>query len=220
MARVDHAGIVGHDVEAMRTAFQDAGFDVSPAAILRDRDGNSLGQTSAHILFADSYIELSAPLPGETSHLTPLVGDTMRLAILALRSDDLATDHARYLAQGLTGGPPRRAARPVGDATAHFAWFALENLCVPDVLVAIVEHLTPELVFAPAGFRHPNGARCLTDISLAQADSRIASISERGARLSVDRRLAPQESRLTVTTDGAPADYRFGHVMLRTVAHD
>ena len=67
---VDHIGILGADIDALVDEFRGLGFSiVGPAELTAiDADGTQrgLGQHSAHIMFADTYIELTSvvePLP-------------------------------------------------------------------------------------------------------------------------------------------------------------
>ena len=168
---LDHAGILGSDIDVMVTAFREIGFVVSDPQELMGRDPGGepigLGQWSAHVLFVDSYIELTAvPERSPQHHLARYfeLGDGPRLILFA--TGDAKAEQSR-LAGARTHDVPlrphevQRASRTdarTGEE-ARFSWFGLDADAFPEALVAFVEHRTPELVFrAPRG-GHPNAAR-------------------------------------------------------------
>lgn len=162
--RVDHVGIVVRDLAAEVAAWRARGFAVSEPVPLMGSDASGrpvpLGQSSAHVVFANGYVELSSPHPGANNHLEPYLarGEGVRILVLATADADAA--RAR-LAVRRAVSPVMAAARAVvveGTARmAGFRWFPLPFDIVPGVLSAVVEHLTPEIVFHPSLARHPNG---------------------------------------------------------------
>jgi hypothetical protein len=140
-----------------------------------------VGQRSVHVMFADSYLELTAVSPGALpEHLRPYL-DRSGLIILALRVDHAATAHQRLLATPLTLTAACRSERPVAYAApaaqgmAAFCWFMCAATEFPEMLVCFVEHLTPDLVFQPAVCQHDNGASGLARVFLLAADPIQAS---------------------------------------------
>ncbi|MCX7326367.1 MAG: VOC family protein [Hyphomicrobiales bacterium] len=167
---VDHIGVVVHDLAAEVAAWRGCGFAVSDPVALMGVDGEGrpvpLGQASAHVVFENSYVELSSPDPGSGNHLEPYLahGEGVRILVLATADAEAA--------RSSVGAPEVRSAsrRVIIDGkaqTARFRWFPLPADLVPATLSAVVEHLTPDLVFHPSLVVHPNGARQLTRILAA-----------------------------------------------------
>jgi hypothetical protein len=162
--RVDHVGIVVRDLAAEVAAWRAQGFSVSEPVPLMGSDASGrsvpLGQSSAHVVFANAYVELSSPHPGANNHLEPYLarGEGVRILVLATKDADAARER---LAVRRAVSPVMAASRAVvvegTGRMAGFRWFPLPFDIVPGVLSAVVEHLTPEIVFHPSLARHPNG---------------------------------------------------------------
>lgn len=171
-APVDHIGFVVADLAREVAAWRARGFAVSdPEALTAldpDGHGRPLGQMSAHAVFKNAYIELSAPIAGANNHLEPFLalGEGARIVVFAAQNAEKAHDAAARA--GIAASPPMIAGRSValgGSAKiARFRWFRLADHIWPGVLCAVVEHLTPELVFHPGLITHPNGARRLSGL--------------------------------------------------------
>ncbi len=163
--RVDHIGIVVRDLAAEVAAWRARGFMVSEPVPLMGSDASGrpvpLGQSSAHVVFANAYVELSSPHPGANNHLEPYLarGEGVRILVLATSCADAA--RARLAARWPAVAPVMAASRAVlvegTERVATFRWFPLPFDILPGVLSAVVEHLTPESVFHPSLSRHPNG---------------------------------------------------------------
>lgn len=160
---IDHIGLALRDIEAEVAAWRGLGFIVSdPAQLFSTVQGEMrpLGQISAHVVFANAYVELSAPVPGAGNHLEPFLaaaGEGVRILVHA--TDDIRAAH-----RAIGDAPePRLSARrvilPGGAQEARFLWFPLPVPSLPDALCAVVEHLTPGIVFHPSLWAHPNGFR-------------------------------------------------------------
>ncbi|MBM3526388.1 MAG: VOC family protein, partial [Alphaproteobacteria bacterium] len=161
---VDHIGVVVRDLEREIAAWRALGFHVSnPVPLMgRDEKGRAvpLGQSSAHIVFANTYVELSSPVPGSGNHLERylVLGDGVRILVLA--ADDAGSARAALAPHGPDMAAPRDATRAIEIAgradVARFVWFPLPIDVIPGVLSAVVQHLTPELVFHPSLVAHAN----------------------------------------------------------------
>lgn len=221
---VDHLGLVVPDVAPAIDFFRTRGFALTEPTPLQG-DRGPLGQVSAHLMLPNAYLEISAPIPGAGNHLDPYLARGPGLRILALASDDIVRDHARLDATGLAAGPPRPSARRValaaGPATARFEWFPLRADAWPEVLVAVVRHLTPEIAFAPELCRHPNGAVRLSDV-VAEGDWSAAATAYDGGDPPAFRSMpAPRTAilGLSIAVPGAmPAVEAGDGFCLRTVA--
>ena len=201
---IDHVGIVVSRCEPVVALLRNHGFQVSDPQPLLGPDG-PLGQTSAHCVFANGYIEISAPGPQGDNHLLPLLAMGEGIRILALRSANATGDHARLLGQRLVAGPVREASRalalPEGPMIARFQWFPVTDV-LPGVLVAVVQHRDAEMVFAPALRAHPNGAKILHDVLLATAATALAPLATAAgdaAQALISPRAAVSVHGLTVT---------------------
>ena len=172
---VDHLGVVVRDLDREVAAWRGHGFRVSDPAPLMSHDANGvpvpLGQRSAHIVFENGYVELSSPIVGSGNHLEPYLraGEGVRILVLATR--DAAASHAlvsaRWPNTTAIGSAERRVMIDGAAHTARFRWFPLPVDIVPGVLSAVVQHLTPQLVFHPSFVDHGNGL-CRLDSVLAR----------------------------------------------------
>jgi hypothetical protein len=195
---LDHVGLVGGDMAAMRNAYIALGFAPTEPKALMARDPvtgtqRSLHQESCHLVFQSGYVELSAlGHAPPTHHLASYAGRYDGLHILALASGALAGLHDHLTAAGLAVSPLRFAARDItyGErhGSAQFEWFMLDPAASPDSLLCFVHHLTPELVFQTAVQRHPNTACRLLGVTYLTAD--LASSASVFARLA-DAPLSP-----------------------------
>jgi hypothetical protein len=162
---IDHLGVAGRDVQGLIQLYSDLGFRITPKQELMATDDSgavvSLGQQSAHVMFGDSYLELTA-VPGalEGHHLGAYLSRFSGLHILALAAGDAEAVHRRLESEGLELGPLQLAQREVNygsGGTARFCWFQAMASQLPSALICLVEHQTPELVFQDEMTTHPNG---------------------------------------------------------------
>lgn len=182
---VDHVGLVVADVGVTVTAFRKLGFQVSdPVGLLAtDAAGKTspLGQDSAHIVFDNAYLEISAPHPGSGNHLEPYLALGAGIRILCLASNDLAADYPSLSHAKLAVSPMLGSARAVQigqtERFARFRWCAIRPDLWPGVLVAIVEHLDRDIVFAPELRTHPNGARRLIEVAASPGESDLRPLA-------------------------------------------
>ena len=182
---LDHVGWLVQDLAVAATAFAELGFAATRPGILKTGSADStavdVGQRSAHVMFADTYLELTALASGAgPEHLQPYL-DRSGLIILALRVDSAAIAHQALQRTSLTVTAVSRSERPVAyDAPARqgmaaFHWFMCVPAEFPEMLVCCVEHLTPELLFQPDVYEHDNGARALRSVFVLEPDPSAAS---------------------------------------------
>ncbi len=172
---VDHVGILAASIGSLVSNYRKLGFRVIGPADLKAVDeggkARSLGQQSAHIMFADTYIELtavSAPAPGH--HLSAFLDGSDGLRLLILRATDIESSRRRCADAGLDPGAIQKATREIGygkPGTARFRWFALPVSKYPEALVCFVQHETFETVFQRRVTDHQNGATGLSRILVA-----------------------------------------------------
>lgn len=168
--QIDHVGLLAPDIDALAAEFRDLGFTIVGPTELASIDDTGhrtgLGQHSAHVMFGNDYIELTAvDMPAPDHHLAHFLRPPWGMRLLLPRCDDIGRVHSRCEASELNPSPIYTAARKLDynrGAEARFNWFAFPTTEWPDVLLAYVQHLTPELVFDPRVCQHENGARGLT----------------------------------------------------------
>ncbi|WP_293859989.1 VOC family protein [uncultured Alsobacter sp.] len=164
---IDHIGIVVQDLAAEVAAWRAAGFRVSDPEPLMGRSGEGqavpLGQSSAHVVFENGYVELSSPVPGSGNHLEPYLAKGEGVRILVLAAADAPAARAALLRDWPGVPDVREASREVvlADAArrARFSWFPLPFDVVPGVLSAVVQHHSRDIVLHPSLCTHPNGLR-------------------------------------------------------------
>ncbi len=169
---VDHVGVLASAIDAVVEQYRWLGFGVVGPAELSgvDADGTvvSLGQQSAHVMFADSYIELTAVSnPSPDHHLAEFLGEPFGLRLVILRSGDIELSRERCARGALEPGAVNVASRRIDygrPGTARFRWFALPKHRFPEALVCYVQHDTHDTVFQPEVAAHNNGAVGLSRI--------------------------------------------------------
>lgn len=178
LSAIDHLGVVGRDIAAMTAAYKRLGFTpTDPVPLMGELDGKPvpLGQDSAHLIFADSYVELSGVTSEDPGHhLAPWLAKRHGLHILALGSEDAAANHAALAATGLTVPDVQNAGRYVDYGSNHgdaqFRWFKIPDDLGAEGFLCMVEQVTPEIVFQPPADGHPNGALGVTGVTVLTED--------------------------------------------------
>jgi hypothetical protein len=173
-AAIDHLGVVGRDIAIMIDAYVRLGFSPTepvPLMGMIDEQPTPLGQDSAHLIFADSYVELSGVTSTDPAHhLAPWLKRRKGLHILALGSDDAVASHSALESHGLDVPAVQDAGRHVTYGTHHgdaaFKWFKAPDALGDEGFVCLVEQITPELVFQPPENGHPNGALGVTGVTI------------------------------------------------------
>lgn len=167
---LDHVGWLVEDLDAARRQFEGFGFAVSPTAELSTGDDV---QYSAHVVFADTYLELTSFRGAIPAHLAPYA-NSFGLKILALRSDAAADYHELLGKRGLALTPLAHSRRQVDSGEwARFCWFMAEPRAFPDVLVCGVEHETPNVVFPDPPAEQHNGATRLAEVLLLAPEPQL-----------------------------------------------
>ncbi len=177
---LDHVGFVARDMQAMRAAWQQLGFQpTEPRLLMAGRRGTpeyrSLEQESCHVVLQHGYIELSAVLTDSAAHhLAAWSGRGAGMHILALGTDDVDATRAACSRRGLPVTMPADATRRIDYGERHgdarFRWFMLQPQAAPEGLVCFVHNHTPELVFQPAATAQPNGALALSEVCVSTSD--------------------------------------------------
>ena len=174
---LDHVGLVGPDIEAMIAAYAALGFTVTPRQELMGRDSSGqllpLGQQSAHVMFRETYIELTAFAPRPDHHLMPYAQRYDGIHILALASDDAQASHRQLAETGIAPQPVAEAARDVvygKTGQAQFRWFAVAPDDFPEGLVCVGDQAPPDLVFPASAMAPTNKARAIPSLYVSAED--------------------------------------------------
>ena len=214
---LDHVGWLIDDLGAARAALTSLGFSVTAPGTLKTGQANheteDVGQHSAHVMFPDTYLELTSVLPGaRPPHLQPYMDSGGGLIILALRVGQAAAAQRSLGDLGISVTPVAHSERPVSYAApgksglARFHWFMCKPAEFPELLVCYVEHVTPDLVFQPTVAQHANGACALRELLLVHAD--VGEAAGRFQRLAAVN-LGPQAGAGVTLLDPAAAERRF-----------
>ena len=163
---IDHLGVVGRDIAALTSAYRRLGFSPTvPVPLMAEKDGAAvrLGQDSAHLIFANSYVELSAVTSKSPDHhLAPWLARREGLHILAFGSADAEASRTELTDAGFDVPPVQNASRHVeygpNHGDARFCWFKVPDTVGDEGFLCVVEQRTPDLVFQPPDRGHPNGA--------------------------------------------------------------
>jgi hypothetical protein len=168
--RIDHVGILAPLIAPLVDEFRALGFSIVGPTELTSVDASGkpsgLGQFSAHVMFDNDYIELTAveaPFPGH--HLEQYLDKPWGLRLLLIACEDIEQVHAECRNRDLASGNVLTAGRSIDyqdGAEARFKWFGLEASNWPETLVAFVQHLSRDIVFDERVARHTNGASGIT----------------------------------------------------------
>ena len=92
---IDHVGLLGPSIDELVSEFSGLGFSVvGPAELVGMNEAGepvSLDQHSAHIMFDEDYVELTAveAHAGENHHLARLLDKPAGLRLIVLRTDNI-----------------------------------------------------------------------------------------------------------------------------------
>ncbi|MBK6599009.1 MAG: VOC family protein [Proteobacteria bacterium] len=180
---IDHVGVAGRDIDVLLKAYEALGFKLThPEPLIGiDKDGKAvpMGQVSAHFMFRDRYVELTA-VTGEKAdnHLEPWLALYDGLLILALAAQDADSVRATLIRITWNPGPIQIAGREVcygRGGSARFAWFGFPPGTFPEAFVCIIEQRTPEIVFQTEMTDHPNGAVDLVGVYMVSKNPAAAA---------------------------------------------
>jgi len=172
--QLDHIGFLTASLEHSIAAWRRLGFSVTSPRVLWQTAGaetvpRSLGQSSAHVMFNRTYLEITAINDADPAHhLAPWRSAVEAPAILALAAAEPLTVQQGLRAAGHAVSAPGVALRQIEYGAhrgeARFEWFMWQRHESPEWLVCVLRHLTPELVFQSAVQEHANGALELSEV--------------------------------------------------------
>ena len=187
---LDHVVVVVENLDDSAARLEEIGFHVTP------RSDHPFGTSNRLVMLADTYIELiSLTDPGATgdSPFAGFVSDALAAGrtgprLVVFRSDDPEADRDRLAAAGVETAMLRfgRDARlPDGSMGRVEFVTVVPQFANNPVATFLCHHLNPEIVWHPSLLDHPNGARRLLDVSLADPGpggwDRIATMASAGS---------------------------------------
>lgn len=202
---IDHVGLLAPTIAELVAEFRLLGFTiVGPAeltAVNADGELEGLGQFSAHVMFRDDYIELTAvEAPTPAHHLAHFLHAPWGLRLLLISCEDISDAHAYCERSELSPTPIQEASRLLPyrqDAAARFSWFGLPSTDWDDALIAFVQHHSRAEVFDPSISQHDNGAEGLRTLYYAseQLPATYRELADGGRH---EIRLVPPGSETTI----------------------
>ncbi len=178
---LDHVGHFVDDPEAASRALMRAGFAPTPISIQVNPDPaggppRRTGTGNITAMLDRGYIEVlfktaETPLGREFDAATARYCG-VHLAAFAVA--DASATHQRLTQSGFRMQPPVEMQRPVETASGEdIAAFSVVRLApgeMPEGRIQALRHRTENTVWQPHWLSHPNGARGLLDIVIAEAD--------------------------------------------------
>ena len=174
-ADLDHVGVVGQDLTALATTFEQLGFHLTPLA----RHAGGRTGNRCVMLREGGYLELMSTIDGGTS--TTLNRFLVRYAgahILALGIEDADAVLAR-LRLAWAGVPDvSRTARAVDDGEAEgprarFSFITPAD--PPEGRVQLIRHETPEALWQDRFLHHANNAMALDEVIMAVPEPAVTA---------------------------------------------
>ena len=189
---LDHVGIFGSDINVMVDAYRSLGFQVTePERLDAGGRADQGRQYSAHVMFDQTYIELTAVEDCQPEHhLAPYLRLPGGIRILILQSDAAEGERVRIEALGLPTSPLYTAERRLtygNRQTARFCWFALDPQPLDQLLIGWVQHLTRDAVFY-RNQAHDNTATNITGLHFNACDFPEALKGESGVCCAISQR--------------------------------
>jgi hypothetical protein len=156
---LDHAGIVGADLDALAHAFSEQGFHLTPRAT------HASGRTANRcVMLRDGgYLELMATAPGQTSATLGRFlarGPGAHILALEVADEAAARDRLRRAGIAVDASITERDADPQG-AKARFALIMPPD--PPEGRLLLIRHANRDLLWRPDNVVHPNHAVALTE---------------------------------------------------------
>jgi hypothetical protein len=178
---LDHVAHFVSDHESANRALARAGFAPTPVSVQVNPDPaggppQPTGTGNVTCMLDRSYLEIlfktsDTPLSRE---LDAAIARYRGVHLAAFAVADAAATHARLGQAGFRTRPLANMQRPVGTATGDdIAAFSVVRLApgeMPEGRIQALTHHTEHTVWQPRWLSHPNGARGLIDVVIAEAD--------------------------------------------------
>lgn len=209
-----HVGLVVHDLDAAVAVYEGLGFAFSPLSMHQGslKPGEPevpYGTGNRCAIFRHNFLEIVAHIVKDRYDFgIPRFLDRYEgLHIICFGTEDAAVVDARLSEAGVatSGVIPlqRDVDTPDGVRTARMDCIHFKS-DIPEGLIQVARHRTPQYILQPRYMSHPNGAVMLTDIILCVEDpDAYAAKYERFAGRGAERRgplrvIALPESRVSI----------------------
>ncbi len=183
---LDHVGHFVDDPEAARRALARAGFAPTPISVQVNPDPaggppQRTGTGNVTAMLDRGYVEVlfktaDTPLGRQ---FDAAVARYRGVHLAAFAVPDAAATHGRLSRSGFRMQPLVAMQRPVDTAAgADIAAFSIARLApdeMPEGRIQALTHRTEHTVWQPRWLAHPNGARGLLDLVIAEADPEEAA---------------------------------------------
>lgn len=177
---IDHLVILVQELSAAGTAFEAAGFQVTPET----RHSAAMGTANRCVMLDDTYIELMAIVTETAANATwcKLLEAGSGMRGLAFRSENIEATSTELQARGVPTEAVRHFSRETAAGELRFSITRIDAAETPGLQCLVCQHHTAELVWSPQTMRHPNGASSLVEVALPQAEQLLPFASEGGVR--------------------------------------
>lgn len=197
-----------HDLEAARETYTRLGFTVSDK-------GRHVGWGTANhtIVFADDYIELLGIVdPSQyVSRLDAFLEHGEGLFAIRLGTNDAEGLTAWLRAHGHDVNEPRRHGRIVetedGAEELRFQLVPLPSELTPQLTLSAFHHVTLDLLRKPDLLSHPNGAKAISEVTVAVDD--LTGVAEGYRQLFGDEAVTGEARRGLVRVNAGSNDLLF-----------
>ncbi len=166
---VDHVVLVVPDLEAAGSAFEAAGFHVTPES----RHSPAMGTANRSIMLAGSYIELMGIVAETPANATwrALLASGPGIRGIALRSTDIEASARQLEALDIPTEAVRHFSRLTDGGELRFSIIRIDPAETPGLQCLVCQHGAAGLLWRVETMRHANGARSLQSLVLAQASA-------------------------------------------------
>lgn len=166
---LDHVVLLTRDLGVAGTAFEAAGFTVTPET----RHSAELGTANRCVMLEGSYIEIMGIVAATPANATwrALLASGPGVRGIALGSEDIEGAAAALEGLGIKAEPVRHFSRKTADGELRFSVTRIDPSETPGLQCLVCQHHTAELLWRPELMTHANGASRLAEVSFAQAGS-------------------------------------------------
>lgn len=164
---VDHVILLVPDLEAAGSAFESAGFQVTP----QTRHIPAMGTANRCVMLAGSYIEIMGIVAETPANATwrALLAAGAGIRGLALHSTDIEQSAKQLVALDIPAEAVRHFSRITPDGELRFSVTRIDPAATPGLQCLVCQHHTPELLWRADAMFHANGTLSLRSIGLPQA---------------------------------------------------
>lgn len=156
---IDHLGIMSKDLSKVKKIMESLGFFSGKASELKSGISGELPPTNLHYMMDNTYLECIESRTGD--YLSEYLQGETGLHTIVLATDDIHKSHMKMKLGGYNISEVLSAERSAdhgkNKGIAKFDWIKIQDEFIPNTLLGIVEHKTPELIFQPGRYQHGNG---------------------------------------------------------------